>query len=359
MSALSDYAFINAKLRAQIGNLLSLDTYMNIARARSLVEAVAVLRETPLANAERAFAATGDVSMLEAELNGMQYALFSCVAAHLATHAGGAAAAFTAHVVYRLELAAVKNAVRLWFERVVRRGYVEDKLPYLLRGPAAAAARVERIVNAERIEQVAAAIENAHLASALSDNAARIAERGSLFPFEAACDRWYFGELRALAAELSLLDRNAVSPIVALEIDAMNVNWTVRLREYYRFSEAEAMELLVPGGRYFDRQRLSAGLRSAHPAQALLAEIGAQFGGSLSGVEHYAEGDHTHGLVFLESALRDLLLRRSRRLLGGYPFTVGTIVAFMALKQHETRTLITVLQAKSYNYTAERIGALI
>jgi len=44
-----------------------------------------------------------------------------------------------------------------------------------------------------------------------------------------------------------------------------------------------------------------------------------------------------------------------RRILGGYPFTVGVIMAYFILKGEEIRRIVTLLNAKSYGWPEDRI----
>lgn len=353
MSALSRYAFINAKLRGRISNLISTAQFQSIAAARSLVEAMVLLRETPLAALETVYNETGDLALVETELQRLEFEQFTAVARHVATHANAATGDFVAHLIYRHELSAYKNALRCWFERAVRMRGVEEKLPYLWRGAAAGNPRLraalETIVAAETIQSALTAIPNRSLTAALTPVLEYVARKGSLFAVEIAADRWYYARLRELAAAIDPTDRRAVEKIIAIEIDAININWLVRLREFHQLAETEAFELLLRGGGTINQDVLRSSYRAAHPAQALLNALGQSSG----------ENDAAHGIVFLEAVLRQELLRQVHSALGGYPFTVAVVLAYFILKHNETRTLTTILQAKNYQLSAERIGALL
>jgi len=48
-----------------------------------------------------------------------------------------------------------------------------------------------------------------------------------------------------------------------------------------------------------------------------------------------------------------------KKMLAGYPFTIGIILAYFILKANEIRKIMTVLNAKFYNWPEERILAVI
>ena len=57
----------------------------------------------------------------------------------------------------------------------------------------------------------------------------------------------------------------------------------------------------------------------------------------------------------LERVLREILLIEVRRVLGGYPFTIGIVLAYFILKGEEIRRIMTVLNAKAYDWPQDRI----
>jgi vacuolar-type H+-ATPase subunit C/Vma6 len=59
--------------------------------------------------------------------------------------------------------------------------------------------------------------------------------------------------------------------------------------------------------------------------------------------------------ALIERVLREILLIEVRHILGGYPFTVGVIMAYFILKGEEIRRIMTVLNAKFYGWPEDRI----
>jgi V/A-type H+-transporting ATPase subunit C len=71
------------------------------------------------------------------------------------------------------------------------------------------------------------------------------------------------------------------------------------------------------------------------------------------------ESDDIQRLTFLSSMLQEVLLHEVSRVLGGYPFSIGIVLAYLFLKQNETRMIVTVLNARFYALDASVIGGML
>ena len=65
------------------------------------------------------------------------------------------------------------------------------------------------------------------------------------------------------------------------------------------------------------------------------------------------------GIPFVEKITEQILLYEARKILFGPPFTIGIILTYFVLKQHEMKKIMTILNAKNYNYQPERISGLL
>lgn len=80
--------------------------------------------------------------------------------------------------------------------------------------------------------------------------------------------------------------------------------------------------------------------------------------GSLSGLKTMLNqmSDNQAGqLTLIEKVLGEYLMKQVRQILAGYPFTIGIVMAYFILKRNEIQTLITILNAKYYGLSEERI----
>ncbi len=353
-SPVSTYAFVNAKLRARISTLLDEQFYLGIARSRSFVEAVGMLQNTKYAAAADVYTRTGDVKLCELEIVRLEWETLSMLRKHIPN----AVLSFSDAVLRRYEIAIVKHAVRLWFERVIRGRSIDDKVPYLLRDDAAHGIAVDAIVNAGSTEQITALLSGYPYAEPLGKRLAELPETGSLYAAEIALDRWYYDQLFAALKTLDSRDERIARSLLGVEIDTQNVAWLIRIRRYrgtIRFEDS-----VLPGGRLIAARDLKSAYESERPLDTIIASLGPRVGVlSGSGAQEEESGGEIRRLSLLEEMLRAVLDHDIRRTLGGNPFTIGTILAYIMLLQHEIQTLISVLNAKYYDLPSERIEGLL
>lgn len=357
-SAVSSYAFVNAKLRARISRLLARETLMQMADARTMEEAVHLLEATSYASVVGVYSETGDILMAELEIERLHRSALEDVRRYVLQFSDKSVVDFITAFLLRFEISAVKNALRLWFERCIRGRSIEDKISYLLRSDAADA---EAIVQAVDGDAVAGLLASRPFAGIVAEMIPVVEERRSLFPLEIELDRWYYRHLGTTVRRLNRRDREAADRLIGIEIDGININWVVRMQTYYGEETVPSDTAFLLGGAIADTQTLEAALGSQKPAADLVNLLGARVGVSGSSLESPEE--HPDGtvrtLVFLESLLQQLLIHESRRALGGYPFTVGVVLAFFALCRQEARSIITVLNGKYYQLAPSRIGGLL
>ncbi len=150
-------------------------------------------------------------------------------------------------------------------------------------------------------------------------------------------------------------DRGSCLPIVGATIDLLNL--TIILRSKL-IGVREAGTHLVPvywkiSRRTFDR------LVSAGDIDETLdiASSLSYYRNLLSNLRQKYE--ETKSLSFIELDLRSFMISLSRRILLGFPYTVGIILAFLLLKENEARNLAAIVSGVSAGLKPERIRELV
>lgn len=355
-SAVSAYAFINAKLRGRISKIISHDTLMQMAQAPSLEEMVQMLQETNYSSALDVYGATGDLLMVELEIERIYRAAQEDVYRYTRQFSDPAVADFVTALLIQFEISEVKNAARLWFERVFRERSVEDKVPYLIRSGDS---WIESILNSADSTALLQAVAQRPYAGIFAGVIEEVDTRHSLFPLEIALDRWYYKNLKSTLSKLSRRDETIARRIMGIEIDVININWIVRSKTFY--DQEISGTSLLDGGTLTAADEVETAIESQHPVQHLTDLLGKRLGTPQMDAEPGADhaGSSVRNLAFLESLLQQLLVYESRKTLGGYPFTIGTILAYFALWRQEARSITTILNGKYYNLSQNRIGALL
>jgi len=217
-------------------------------------------------------------------------------------------------------------------------------------------------VNAESIEELTVLMDTAPFASVIEEALPLVVEEHSMFSLEIDLDRWYYSSLRSLAAALSKRDRMIAERLIGIEIDSVNVNWIVRRQAFYAGTDRGDGITLLAGGLMAKSGDLENALSSSHPARQLSLLFGDRMGVSLEAPSR-DEDTHVasiaHSLMFLENLLKQQLLYECRRVMGGYPFTIGVILAYFALIQQEARRILTILNGKYYEMPLRQLKALL
>lgn len=358
----STYGFINAKLRARLSKMIPEETVLKMVRAASFEESIHVLSSSDYAPAVRVYEQTGDFLMAELQIHSVEQDVLFGTERYTRLQCPPPVTAFVDSVLLRFDLENLKNALRLWFERVVRKRSVESKLPYLLRSSGSDRISLEKLVNADSIEDLVRVTSSSTFGPVIEKESATVARDHSLFALEVALDRWYFEVLLSSAGCLNTRDRRVALRLIGLEIDTINVNWIVRRNVFYEGRKQESEMSLISGGLYASVGVLGEALSSGHPVRHLTTLFGDRMGVP-SEIPAKEEEDpsrsSSRSLAFLEIMLQQQMLYECRRILGGYPFSIGVVLAYYILVQQEARNLITILNGKYYGMPSQQIEALL
>ncbi|MFP4566324.1 MAG: V0D/AC39 family V-type ATPase subunit [Spirochaetaceae bacterium] len=341
------YNYINAKLRARIGNMLDDEFFRSIAGSASVDEAVSELESRGFDDVAAAYRDTGDVRMCEQELYHREVRTLLDVERHFE----GARREFVEALCDRYEVENLKTALRLWFERAVRGKHVETKIGYLSREPVHRPIDYDAIANAASPGDIPRALAGTPYAETIAATIDRVQSSGSLFAVERSLDRDYLARLFGFAEQLPRPDREAARSFAALEADRENVSWIARASAYYNLSEPDIRAGIVPGGGAFDTRTLDRALQSGRPTAVVLERLGGGGG--------RAEGREVRELELIEAALEEEADRLVHRSLGAFPFTMAVVLSYFVLSQRQLRRISAVLNGLFYGLEREALEAAL
>ncbi len=361
-SALSEYAFLNAKLKARLSKGLGPEAMERLIRSRSLPEAIQLLRGTAYAAIEDAYAKTGDLKAGEAVVNAREVELYTDLFRFLK----GASLAFVRALSLRHDIEKLKGAVRLWFEATVRGRNIDGKTGYLYRPPIVFPYDVDAVSRAGSAEEIATALAGTPYAAMARRELRTEGGERSLFSFERSLDRYYYDEAFKAAAALPARDRKVAERVLGVDVDMQNLSWLMRYRSYFGTATENALAQLIPGGHAFGPAEAALALAEDVPgtggplargnalASELLMKSYAGFGMLL-----HRGGDTRTKLELLERALRQICLAEASRGLSGYPFSIGVALAYFVRSREELHAVMTILNAKSYGLDEDRIRSAL
>jgi V/A-type H+-transporting ATPase subunit C len=352
---LKTYAFINAKLRARISKILPEVFIRQLIRAGSLAECVQMLAETDFAAVQKIYEQTGDIKSAELELLVKELSIYLELEKLVEEEVRG----FVHALSERYEAENVKNALRLWFDRRIRGRSIEDARGYLMRKPVHHPIDLDAIINADTLEQAADRLQATPYAPIVRQQAARVMEDSSLFPLELALDRFLYGRLVEAADQLASRDREIARRLIGVEIDLQNVGWLIRFKNFYSLEAEKALGYTLPGGLNLGPELMRESYASERTDREISALVGRRYPEIAPLLAAQDQAKLTARLTLIERVLQEIMAIEVRKILTGYPFTIGIILSYFILKSDEIRKIMTVLNAKFYDWPEDRILALV
>ncbi len=165
----------------------------------------------------------------------------------------------------------------------------------------------------------------------------------SLFPIEVALDLNYWRQIWNDIQKLSGEDRKQALLILGSLLDVNNLMWAIRYRVYYNLSEEEIINYTLP----FGYRVQDADIR-AIASGADIPQVASRIYPNLPDISALLV-DPKKGLPELEVKLMGYVLEQCRKAFIGYPFHIGTPLAYLILKKMEIQDLTVLIEAKAAN----------
>lgn len=334
LGPIGKYSLVNAKVRARLSRLLPPDAIARLADARDVPEFYGALQgtlyEQVLAKPEVALdPRVAEKLLVEQEA---QWHI------ELLKDLRGPGKHLIELILEKYEIENVKTALRV---REGNRG--GEDLAYIVRKDLPHSLPYQSIAEAASIEETLPYfIATPYLVpiKAVLDD---YRQRGTLFPIEIALEIDYYKRLRAAVERLDRADKRVAKRLIGLEIDMKNIGWLIRLKFYNDIPAGDLAEYHIPGGYRLTGERL----KTAFMADTMKDVLGAALDSSFRPVaELMRREEEISKLFLLEIILWSYLVSEAKRTLGGFPFTIGTVLSYLILKRTEIRNLITILNGK-------------
>ncbi len=340
---LSKYAFINAKLRARISKITPAEKFSQLEKAPSMDEALALLRDTSFAGLEEVYSATGDLRQAELELLKNEIELYRDIKQHLHHNSVGLVDA----LLTGFEIENLKNSIRIYFDRKIRKRSVEAGIHYILYDHIVHQIPIDIILNADSFDEIAGVCEGSPYSQIIKKYYHTVESEGSLFRMEIAFDHFYYSNLLLAINRLGRRDRNIALRLAGVEIDLQNINWIIRLKNFYDLPIEAVLATIVPGGFNLNRAIIDELYSVQNVTSVLGGFVKSNYPG-LSALLSSQTSDSTSRLLLVSRILEEIMKQEVRRILAGYPFTIGILLSYFILKRNELRRIRTVLNAKKY-----------
>ncbi|HDQ15079.1 MAG TPA: hypothetical protein ENN41_09735 [Sediminispirochaeta sp.] len=350
---LKRYSFVNAKIRTRLGQLLSDKKIDDLLKCRSIEEVASELQQSRYANALDIYSQTGDIRAVEFALLSMEIETLREIASYL----DSAPADYFRCLVQGYEVDMLKNALRYWFDRVVRGDQRESSPSYLYRDFLVHRLDFFAIAGASSSQELLALLEGTPYQRLLQRSIPTVEQNQRIFELELELDTYYYRTLAEGIRGLDKKDRKTATGILQVEVDLQNIDRIVRFAAFYKKEERQGFDIFLPGGSISP-----AVLRKAYSSDDALEalELLLEHGYRSYRIFKPARGRRVFDqLNEVELLLRRILQEEARRLLWGYPFSIGTLLAFVFLTKKEIDSIIKIVNAKYYGLTAEAIREVL
>jgi len=349
-SPIAKYGFINAKLRTRLSKILNDDFIYQVVRAASLPEAVLLFANTNYAFIESIYSKTGDVKLIERELFNSLVKLYTEIEQYVDKDVLGIVHALAT----KFETENLKNVLRLWFDKNIRKRDISTALSYLYREPIHYNLNIDTILNTDSIEMVIDALQSTPYSQIIRENSQYLIQNKNLFRIEIGLDHYYYKELLEEAHKLDAKDKQIATRLIGVSIDMHNINWVVRFKTAYNLPIDEALNYCIPSGYNLNREAIAQAYKSESVTEILSEIVNKKYPGFQTLLSNQAQ-DTNARLMLVERILSLILSKEVSRALCGYPFSVGIILAYFILKENEIKKIMTILNAKYYGIAEDRI----
>lgn len=343
MKSLKQYVYLNALLRARLSQRLGAGEMNALINAADMSAVASLLEHTDYRELSPLIESGTPLKLIEKALLKIEIGRYRSAL----RHARGAVANLIFSLMELYDVGKVQGLLRLWKEGEMEEHdiIIEEKICWNI--------PEDKILNAASIEEIILLLDATPFKKALTSGYARYRQSGRLFPLETALEADYFQRLWETMGKLSARDRSAASRILGLEIDIRNVESLARLKRYTGLPASDARDVLLPGGLNLNQQRLLDAYSSRAP-RTLIAmlrmappPLPMAMGGGRGTIDQ---------LRLIHAFLENVLERDARRALGGYPFTIGTVIAYFTLMRVESHTVRRIIAGKYLGLPAERIA---
>ena len=360
MGKVSDYAFINGKLRARIG-LMKYSSYVDeMIKAPSMVELLGVLRNTRHKGLADAYDMTGDMQMVELALLEEEIETHHEIAHYLKGRKGD----FVDVVLEKVELDNLKNALRLWFSNVVREHQISYRSGYLYKERIVHDINYDRIINATDYKGVLDAVSNTPYIGVFRSFSFEDISQHGMFDLEIALDHEWFRRVFAAMSHLSSEDRMVAHRIYMVDCDLKNILLFIRYYYYYvNVSIAELSNVLIPFGYVYSEMKEKRVLKLSDPLEAVRNIVKRKYPTLLESLADVRKNDdeltsrdeNARHIIQMEDYLNLTRRKEFSRILTGNPFTIGVVLAYLFIYKDENALIRAILSAKYYGWNEKRI----
>jgi vacuolar-type H+-ATPase subunit C/Vma6 len=327
-------------------HLLREEELRGLIESRNIDEAVSLLKSTAYSSE------ISESNILSLELQ-LKKSLFRDYL-KLVNSVEGRPEEFIHNLARKFEIDTIKSIIKMKFlnislpEYLIPFGKIDEEI-------------IERLIRAEGVIGVIEALKGteyyeplrvARLSETVEDDKEEGEAREGDLPYLNALDLYYFDGVKESMKKLSKKDRSIVKRFVGFNIDLSNLLMALRLKGV----EGTTDDFFIEGGEsftvkhFFRVKQLENVSRLPDVVPRRFVEL------TTEGLEKYKG---MNSLIAFELVTKRKLLRESKKLFLGDRFHIGTIIAYLYLKENEISNLIKILKTKDEFFSTKEIEEIL
>lgn len=357
-NSLGNYEYINAKLKARIGNIRESKLEDELMKAGGVVEAVGALREHGFEEAAVAYDKTGDLQMVELSLLKQMVQDYKSIQSQIAA----IPKSIVEVTLAKIELDNVKSALRLWYSSAVHHRAITYRTSYLLNEKLVNNIHLMGIVNALSFDQIIEAVANTWYEPIMREYSFSQIEDNGLFDLESSLDRGWYQLMDQANGRLKGEDKTVATQMFKTEVDLKNLLMLIRYGWFHQMDGEKLKGLLYPYGSVYRNSKVRDYLnedKKKRNAEALLYTWYPKLSQTVK--EKGVVNDKLVPMIEQTRMVEHFLVEKRRGLalkgLSGNPFTIGIALAYFYFKEAQYNMICGLLGAKYYGIdSAENKG---
>lgn len=358
MDNVSRYGYINAKLRARIGLMMSSTILDSMIKAPNLNEAVAVLTGTEYDTLAEVFEKSADLQQVELELFSREIDTHKKIITALDSMAGD----FVTLVLEKSEIENIRNAIRLWYSGAVLHHGISYRSAYIYKKKIVHDINWLGIINALSYDDVVSAFRGTVYHDVLKAYDEQSLASDGLFNLETDLDHLWFRRMFDGMDRLDRTDRDVAGEIYRIDVDLKNIINLIRYGFYHDVPSSRLSRVMLPYGLLYSqlKGKIEKGQLSMDDARLIITRKYPKVNDLFSKLQDRGQmgggrTDLAYGIMGIENYLAQSRKKEFTSILSKDPFTIGTILSYIYLCKSMDNALKAVLNAKYYNWSEEQI----
>ena len=342
MASVVQYPAINARIRAITGKMLNDEDYKALINFTTVQEIFNYLYNNTYYHDK-----LGELSGLDVHRRRLELILKKSFLEDYLTisrYLRSSSKEFFQHLFKKFEIEDLKMLLRTMLIEHDE-DYFTDSLIYL---DVNSKIDIQKLTSIESFQDLLAIFKETEYYGVLKRFADNYEQDRNLFPIEMSLDLQYFSKLEKLGRKTGKNDYKYIEELVGAQVDLLNIQWIYRIKKYYSLSSTEILNYIIPFHYKVSREDFKKMSQVDEPSNIL----------NFIPYKRYRdlfEKATTNNNDIFEKYFLSFLLNKSLKVKSLSFFSIGNIIAYLFIKEHEIRDIITIVEGVRYSLNVDKL----